>query len=50
MDKAPGFGSGDCRFESCHGRCDVLQCSRSETIEEIKHVYTRETYGDGERT
>ena len=20
MDKAPDFGSGDCRFESCHGR------------------------------
>ena len=20
MDKAPDFGSGDCRFESCHAR------------------------------
>ena len=20
MDKAPDFGSGDCRFESCHDR------------------------------
>ena len=20
MDKAPDFGPGDCRFESCHGR------------------------------
>ena len=20
MDKAPDFGSGDCRFESCHSR------------------------------
>ena len=20
MDKAPDFGSGDCRFETCHGR------------------------------
>ena len=20
MDKAPDFGSGDCRFESCHGQ------------------------------
>ena len=30
MDKAPDFGSGDCRFESCHGRCEVLLCPRSE--------------------
>ena len=22
MDKAPDFGSGDCRFESCHGRLE----------------------------
>ena len=24
MDKAPDFGSGDCRFESCHGRFLLL--------------------------
>ena len=24
MDKAPDFGSGDCRFESCHGRKYIL--------------------------
>ena len=24
MDKAPDFGSGDCRFESCHGRLIFL--------------------------
>ena len=24
MDKAPDFGSGDCRFESCHGRRKFL--------------------------
>ena len=25
MDKAPDFGSGDCRFESCHGR-NIFLC------------------------
>ena len=25
MDKAPDFGSGDCRFESCHGRNPFLR-------------------------
>ena len=25
MDKAPDFGSGDCRFESCHARSFCLQ-------------------------
>ena len=25
MDKAPDFGSGDCRFESCHGRFFFLR-------------------------
>ena len=25
MDKAPDFGSGDCRFESCHGRNFILK-------------------------
>ena len=24
MDKAPDFGSGDCRFESCHARNYIL--------------------------
>ena len=24
MDKAPDFGSGDCRFESCQGRCQLF--------------------------
>ncbi len=24
MDKAPDFGSGDCRFESCHARAFLL--------------------------
>ncbi len=24
MDKASDFGSEDCRFESCHGRCYFL--------------------------
>ena len=24
MDKAPDFGSGDCRFESCHGRSHLF--------------------------
>ena len=26
MDKAPDFGSGDCRFESCHDRFCFLLC------------------------
>ena len=26
MDKAPGFGSGECRFESCHGHVKTLLC------------------------
>ena len=25
MDKAPDFGSGACRFESCHARSSILQ-------------------------
>ena len=37
MDKAPDFGSGDCRFESCHGRsfwfCFLLfQCNNFQAI------------------
>ena len=24
MDKAPDFGSGDCRFESCRGRLSIF--------------------------
>ena len=24
MDKVPDFGSGDCRFESCRGRCEFI--------------------------
>ena len=39
MDKAPDFGSGDCRFESCHGRLflvsqdalDVMYVSEDKT-------------------
>ena len=27
MDKAPDFGSGDCRFESCHDRRKLLKIS-----------------------
>ena len=27
MDKAPDFGSGDCRFESCHGRVFLFASS-----------------------
>jgi hypothetical protein len=26
MDKAPDFGSGDCRFESCQGRILFVAC------------------------
>ena len=29
MDKASDFGSEDCRFESCHGRIEVL-CSHQQ--------------------
>ena len=31
MDKAPDFGSGDCRFESCHGR-EISFCSKSHLL------------------
>ena len=32
MDKAPDFGSGDCRFESCHGRLEILLLLGSQNI------------------
>ena len=32
MDKAPDFGSGDCRFESCHGRILLLFYTRQTRI------------------
>ena len=37
MDKAPDFGSGDCRFESCHSRLvDILLvCLKSFDSNEI---------------
>ena len=31
MDKAPDFGSGDCRFESCHGRSKSFDMILKET-------------------
>ena len=35
MDKAPDFGSGDCRFESCHGRSFLfLTHNREELLSE----------------
>ena len=30
MDKAPDFGSGDCRFESCHARARKNFCRSVE--------------------
>ena len=55
MDKAPDFGSGDCRFESCHGRylfcplffhCQIKGNSTSE-ISGYKNRW-RSIRGDGE--
>ena len=31
MDKAPDFGSGDCRFESCHGR-NIFKFSKKGNV------------------
>ena len=45
MDKAPDFGSGDCRFESCHARSNLLYfqnglvaLSRACSIGNLKYV------------
>ena len=46
MDKAPDFGSGDCRFESCHGRLITFllgflhkrSCSRWGSNSQPRHI------------
>ena len=42
MEKAPEFGSGDCKFESCHGRI-------SKFITSCFHVNIQESYTLGAR-
>ncbi len=37
MDKAPDFGSGDCRFESCHARY-FFQISSMILIHDLKQT------------
>ena len=32
MDKAPDFGSGDCRFESCHGRLFLVSQDKTTVV------------------
>ena len=47
MDKAPDFGSGDCRFESCHGRLflvsqdalDVMYVSEDKTTVVVQNFF-----------
>ena len=42
MDKAPDFGSGDCRFESCQGRHFFnLRVRQKEKIREVKCLFSR---------
>ena len=38
MDKAPDFGSGDCRFESCHGRRFCIRPYQK------RHIYAALSY------
>ena len=38
MDKAPDFGSGDCRFESCHARKKLLFCLLSSVLHFDRHL------------
>ena len=35
MDKAPDFGSGDCRFESCHARNNFFPLAQMELCQLI---------------
>ena len=32
MDKAPDFGSGDCRFESCHARWNYFSTIKLQYV------------------
>ena len=46
MDKAPDFGSGDCRFESCHSRnlfliLGVAHQSHTEQHEMNENMYSK---------
>ena len=38
MDKAPDFGSGDCRFESCHDR-NVLDKKKPKKQTKPKYIF-----------
>ena len=36
MDKAPDFGSGDCRFESCHGRSFLTEADIDKLLRSLQ--------------
>ena len=42
--EAPDFGSGDCRFESCHGRILLLFYTRQTNTHSGKHILDSRSY------